>query len=126
MSPNGTNILDQIGFAGLDRNADGGSDDVATNALLHLVESGSVSVEVAKAAVQSARSKRGDSGQGDSKVSSDNIKKKNHGKGGADKAKPLEKYRTRHVALQFAYDGTDFTGFAQNIGKDYDNSVEKT
>ena len=36
-----------------------------------------------------------------------------------------EKYRTRHVALQFSYDGTDYTGFAQNVGKENDNSIEK-
>ena len=36
-----------------------------------------------------------------------------------------EKYRTRHVALQFSYDGTDYTGFAQNVGKENDDSIEK-
>ena len=38
----------------------------------------------------------------------------------------INQYRTRHVSLQFCYDGTEFTGFAQNVGKEYDNSVEKT
>ena len=36
------------------------------------------------------------------------------------------KYRTRHVALQFCYDGTHYSGYAQNIGKDDDMSVERT
>jgi tRNA pseudouridine38/39 synthase len=36
------------------------------------------------------------------------------------------KYRTRHVALQFCYDGTQYSGYAQNIGKDDDTSVERT
>ena len=29
------------------------------------------------------------------------------------------------MALQFSYDGTDYTGFAQNVGKENDNSIEK-
>ncbi|KAL7467995.1 hypothetical protein ACHAXS_008216 [Conticribra weissflogii] len=37
-----------------------------------------------------------------------------------------EKLRTRHIALQFSYDGTDYSGFAENIGKENDNSVEKS
>ena len=36
-----------------------------------------------------------------------------------------EKYRTRHVALQFSYDGTDYTGFAQNVGKENDDSIDR-
>jgi tRNA pseudouridine38/39 synthase len=36
------------------------------------------------------------------------------------------KYRTRHIALQFCYDGTQYSGYAQNIGKDDDKSVERT
>lgn len=36
------------------------------------------------------------------------------------------KYRTRHVALQFCYDGTHYSGYAQNIGKEDDMSVERT
>jgi tRNA pseudouridine38/39 synthase len=36
------------------------------------------------------------------------------------------KYRTRHVALQFCYDGTHYSGYAQNIGKEDDKSVERT
>jgi tRNA pseudouridine38/39 synthase len=39
--------------------------------------------------------------------------------------KPIDKHRTRHIALQFSYDGTIYSGFAQNVGKEYDNSVEK-
>jgi tRNA pseudouridine38/39 synthase len=34
-------------------------------------------------------------------------------------------YRTRHIALKFYYNGADFSGLAQNIGQDNDNSVEK-
>ncbi|KAL3815630.1 hypothetical protein ACHAXA_000401, partial [Cyclostephanos tholiformis] len=34
-------------------------------------------------------------------------------------------YRTRHVALQFSYDGTEYSGYAQNVGVLDDNSVEK-
>jgi hypothetical protein len=32
--------------------------------------------------------------------------------------------RTRHVALQFSYDGTIYSGFAQNVGVPTDASVE--
>jgi tRNA pseudouridine38/39 synthase len=34
-------------------------------------------------------------------------------------------YRTRHIALRFLYDGANFSGLAQNIGQDSDNSVER-
>lgn len=34
-------------------------------------------------------------------------------------------YRTRHIALRFLYDGANFTGLAQNLGQESDNSVEK-
>ena len=33
--------------------------------------------------------------------------------------------RTRHIALRFYYDGGNYSGLAQNIGQDNDNSVEK-
>ncbi|KAL3764045.1 hypothetical protein ACHAW5_003994 [Stephanodiscus triporus] len=33
--------------------------------------------------------------------------------------------RTRHVALQFSYDGTRYSGFAQNVGVTGDDSVER-
>ena len=33
--------------------------------------------------------------------------------------------RTRHVALQFFYDGASYSGLAQNIGDEKDNSVER-
>mmetsp|Transcript_26592 Transcript_26592/g.53269 ORF Transcript_26592/g.53269 Transcript_26592/m.53269 type:complete len:738 (+) Transcript_26592:10-2223(+) len=39
---------------------------------------------------------------------------------------PSEKLRTRHIALQFSYDGTDYSGFAENVGKENDKSVEKS
>jgi tRNA pseudouridine38/39 synthase len=34
--------------------------------------------------------------------------------------------RTRPVALQFFYDGANFSGLAQNMGREEDNSVERT
>ena len=33
--------------------------------------------------------------------------------------------RTRHIALKFIYDGGEFSGLAQNIGQESDNSIEK-
>jgi tRNA pseudouridine38/39 synthase len=38
---------------------------------------------------------------------------------------PTRNYRTRHIALQFYYDGADYSGLAENIGMDADKSVEK-
>ena len=35
-------------------------------------------------------------------------------------------YRTRHVALRFYYDGADYSGLAENVGYDGDQSVEKS
>jgi tRNA pseudouridine38/39 synthase len=33
--------------------------------------------------------------------------------------------RRRHIAIQFYYDGGDYSGLAQNVGQDSDNSVER-
>jgi tRNA pseudouridine38/39 synthase len=33
--------------------------------------------------------------------------------------------RTRHIALRFIYDGANYSGLAQNMGQDDDNSVER-
>jgi tRNA pseudouridine38/39 synthase len=38
---------------------------------------------------------------------------------------PLERLRTRHIALKFFYDGSQYSGLAQNVGQDHDCSVEK-
>ncbi|KAL7536010.1 hypothetical protein ACHAXR_006867 [Thalassiosira sp. AJA248-18] len=131
------NILAQIGLcaewrdgktnvATADRNG-----DVALDALCHLITSGKVSVEDAKVAVQSARDAAAvvsitTNNNGNNAVGQSNNKKTNKNKSsGAGKQKNREQFRTRHVALQFSYDGTDFTGFAENIGKECDNSVEK-
>ena len=35
-------------------------------------------------------------------------------------------YRTRHVALRLYYDGADYSGLAENVGYDGDQSVEKS
>jgi hypothetical protein len=35
-------------------------------------------------------------------------------------------YRTRHIALRFYYDGADYSGLAENIGIETDQSVEKS
>lgn len=36
------------------------------------------------------------------------------------------KPRTRHIALRFYYDGANYSGLAQNVGQESDNSVERT
>ena len=38
---------------------------------------------------------------------------------------PPAQHRTRHIALRFMYDGAEFSGLAENVGKDSDNSVER-
>ena len=37
----------------------------------------------------------------------------------------IKTYRTRHVALRFYYDGANYSGLAENVGYDGDQSVEK-
>jgi len=112
MSPTGNteDIFSQIGLVD--------SVDVdASRVLRHLLQSGKVSLSDAKEAVHAATisSTTNQSAQR-------NHPKKHKDTGRADK--PIERQRTRHIALQFSYDGTDYSGFAQNVGKEYDNSVE--
>jgi len=105
------NILRQIGLGSSGDEASIAGVD-ASRVLRHLLESGKVSIADAKEAVQ--------------EVAAKNLSEQHqqqHRKQVVDK--PIEKYRLRHIALQFSYDGTDYSGFAQNIGKDYDNSVER-
>jgi tRNA pseudouridine38/39 synthase len=40
-------------------------------------------------------------------------------------AAPAREYRTRHVALRFYYDGANYSGLAENVGMETDNSIEK-
>ena len=137
------NILTQLGLT--DEKGDAATDGKhgvnALHALRLLIESGKVSLEDAKTAVQSARqTARDEDGNAISNIedgNNNNTNRKNKGKKNNNQNKatnnsnsnnnsPTIKYRTRHVALQFSYDGTDYSGFAENIGKEYDNSVEKT
>lgn len=49
--------------------------------------------------------------------------------GGKEKAAELKKepsnVRTRHISLRFYYNGAGYSGLAENLGSDTDNSVEK-
>lgn len=38
---------------------------------------------------------------------------------------PFQNCRLRHIAMQIAYDGALYNGFAENVGSEGDNSVEK-
>lgn len=40
-------------------------------------------------------------------------------------SKPPPQHRYRHVALRFYYDGAEYSGLAQNMGQENDQSVEK-
>ena len=109
---NADSILSQIGMGS------GGKEDSSTGVdaskvLLHLLESGKVTIHDTKEAVL-AEAKKQSAAQ-----------HQQHPKKVKDADKPVEKYRTRHIALQFSYDGTEYSGFAQNVGKEYDNSVER-
>lgn len=105
-----------------------GVGDMAVNALRLLIESGKVSIDDANAAFKSVQNTKdaatvkepAPSNKTESGESKNNSKTKKK-----NKPKKQEQYRTRHVALQFSYDGTDFSGFAENLGKKCDYSVEK-
>ncbi|KAG7336791.1 pseudouridylate synthase [Nitzschia inconspicua] len=43
----------------------------------------------------------------------------------ADATKTASNIRTRHIALKFFYDGSHYSGLAQNVGQDSDKSVER-
>lgn len=85
------------------------NDIIASHALVHLIQSNKLSVQDAQQAIHHVSNN----------VVTNTVPTK--------KQKPtkVEKYRTRHIALQFSYDGTNYSGFAQNIGKEEDNSVER-
>lgn len=112
-------ILAQIGLkSNGGRKYGGGTESthqLASKALVHLIQSGKLSINDATEAVNAAKTARSPPSANESADSKTSVKSN----------KLQEKYRTRHIALQFSYDGTDFSGFAQNIGKDEDNSVEK-
>lgn len=101
--------------------------EIAVNAIRHLVASGKVSAGDAKLAIGHCRAATNKTSLAAEKAVPSNTIMVNQTIRKKVVEKPLSeaKYRTRHVALQFSYDGTDFTGFAQNVGKEYDNSVEK-
>ena len=99
----------------------------AVTILQQLIESGKVSMDDAKDAINAVKN---ESSLQSTTKSSPSPSKSNSYKSKKQKKQhklvsSQEKFRTRHVALQFSYDGTDFTGFAQNIGKECDNSIEK-
>lgn len=110
MSTNTNDVFSQIG---LQTGAD------ASRVLRHLLESGNVAISDAKEAVHASTIT---STTSESAQRNQHPKKQHKDTGRADK--PVEIQRTRHIALQFSYDGTDYSGFAQNVGKEHDNSVE--
>lgn len=63
---------------------------------------------------------------GSSSSSSNNMsKKKADAVETPKKNKTAPQYRYRHVALRFYYNGAEYSGLAQNMGQDNDQSVEK-
>ena len=103
--------LDQLGLSPATHEGAGGtasSRDIAAEAICRLVESGKVSMADAQAAVAAAKGT--------------NRRSK---KARKESSSPPGVHRTRHVALKFSYDGTAFSGFAENVGTEGDNSIEK-
>ena len=90
------------------------NDIIASHALVHLIQSNKLSVQDAQQAIHHVSNN----------VVTNTVPTKKQ-KPSQQKQTKVEKYRTRHIALQFSYDGTHYSGFAQNIGKEEDNSVEK-
>jgi len=119
-------ILNQIGLS-LDANITiersksqaSTSGNIAIKALCQLVRSGKISIDDAKLAVQSSQSVIGEADKTCAQIRGRNNKKK------TKQPKLPEVYRTRHISIQFSYDGTEFSGFAENVGHEGDNSVER-
>jgi hypothetical protein len=111
----------------------GSSHHVAHQVIIHLIQCGKISIDDASNAVKAVKSNLHSSSKQSSDASTDQTKSCNTKKTDkmrsnnekSDSNTPVEKYRTRHIALQFSYDGTEYSGFAQNVGKECDNSVEK-
>jgi hypothetical protein len=121
-------ILTQIGL----RSSNGClcDSDVACQVINELIWSGKLTVEDASnavKAVKAAASSQNTEGPTMSQAQTNIYKTKSVIKpnGNNIPKSATEKYRTRHIALHFSYDGTNYSGFAQNIGKECDNSVEK-
>jgi len=113
----------------------------ANDILRHLIGSGKISTNDASDALKIVRNKKVDCSpvtvgepaaqelNGTSENSHESMSKNNNNgtTSTTKKKKPAEQqYRTRHVVLQFSYDGTEYSGFAQKLGKKSDCSVEKT
>eukprot|EP00934_Nitzschia_sp_Nitz4_P008540 Nitzschia sp. Nitz4//scaffold57_size113557//79970//81601//NITZ4_004002-RA/size113557-processed-gene-0.15-mRNA-1//1//CDS//3329554879//8530//frame0 len=87
----------------------------ALSVLNHLLQTNVLNQEQVQTAAQTIH---------DSASSSSNSKKKKQSKPAAPQP-PAATPRTRHIALRFFYDGADYTGLAQNLGMETDQSVEK-
>ncbi|VEU39944.1 unnamed protein product [Pseudo-nitzschia multistriata] len=103
--------------------------------LTYLLNNGSVSEDIVRNAVQDIRGK-----QNTTKVDGIKITATSGGnpiettKGEVSKRNSAlvptalnssDNSRTRHIALRFFYDGAKYSGLAQNIGQENDNSVER-
>ena len=77
--------------------------------LNHLLQSGSVTLETVKSAFEAVQV---------TQTKQDEISRNS-------KASNQQQYRYRHVALRFYYDGAEYSGLAQNMGHENDQSVEK-
>jgi tRNA pseudouridine38/39 synthase len=84
----------------------------AMDVLQQLLETNVVTEEAVRAAYQTLESSR----QLKKEISSPPVTKEAHSP---------PSYRTRHISLRFYYDGSKYTGLAENIGFPADNSVEK-
>ena len=101
----------------------------ASEVLAFLLDNGGLPEEKLRAAVRTIKENRQNS-QGNNSLAKklDTKPKKEHNNGPkvstAAKITP-DNIRTRHIALRFFYDGATYSGLAQNIGQEGDNSVER-
>lgn len=91
----------------------GESSTVSYRILQHLLSTERLSIDAVEDAVKSVEA----ASTKLKKTKQKSIKKKN--------AKLVMEPRRRHIALEIWYDGRNYTGLAENVGKDDDRSVER-
>jgi tRNA pseudouridine38/39 synthase len=87
----------------------GKGEPTALAVLNHLIHSGAVTTEAVKSAHEAVQLTQ-------TKLNETSKK---------SETKDQTQYRYRHVALRFYYDGAEYSGLAQNMGQESDQSVEK-
>lgn len=104
------------------------------NVLDYLLKNRILSEESVRSAVQALNTSQEEEEEEEevpteTKTKSSEAERKSSNTNSTDKVKKKEnqnhRHRTRHIALRFLYDGANFSGLAQNVGQESDNSVER-